>query len=89
MQTSAERPQGKTAEEWYGEAVRCYVDEHQGCPCCGARHCVFRSRWGARVEYHCGACDFSAAHDAARGGCTASRGDLPPGAGLDLSRDPD
>ena len=52
-----------TARDWFDEAVRCYSQEHQACPCCRARHCVFRARWGGRTEYHCNECDFSAAHD--------------------------
>ena len=53
----------RTPQDWYVEAERCHVEEHQGCPCCGARHCVFCSQWGDRVEYHCTACDFSASRD--------------------------
>jgi hypothetical protein len=53
----------RTAAEWFAEARRWYIEEHQGCPRCQARHCVFRSQWGQRVEYHCTACDFSTAHD--------------------------
>ena len=49
--------------KWFEEAARCYVEGHQACPWCGERHCVFRSEWGGRVEYHCSACDFSARRD--------------------------
>ena len=53
----------RTAAEWFAEARRWYIEEHQGCPRCQTRHCVFRSQWGPRTEYHCTACDFSTAHD--------------------------
>lgn len=52
---------------WFALAERCYAEQHQACPSCRQRHCVFRSRWGARTEYHCTACDFSAARDDATG----------------------
>jgi hypothetical protein len=56
-----------TADQWFAEASRWYVEGHQGCASCHGRHCVFRSEWGSRVEYHCTACDFSACHDAQTG----------------------
>ncbi len=52
-----------TPREWYEAAERCRLQEHQGCPCCGGRHCVFRSEWAGRVEFYCTTCDFSASHD--------------------------
>ena len=57
------RNKERSASEWFAEAKRWHVEEHQGCPRCRERHCVFRSQWGARVEYQCTECDFSAAHD--------------------------
>jgi hypothetical protein len=65
----------QTTVEWFAAAERWYRDEHQGCPCCGGRHCVFRSEWGARVEYYCTACDFPACHDRQTGRCFAVAGD--------------
>jgi len=56
-----------SASDWFQAAVRWYHEEHQACPRCKDRHCVFRSRWGARLEYHCTICDFSAARDEATG----------------------
>jgi hypothetical protein len=53
----------QSPRQWFEDAERWYRDEHQGCPCCRARHCVFRSEWGGRVEYYCTSCDFSACHD--------------------------
>jgi hypothetical protein len=71
MECHAQRSPG----EWFHEAVRYYSEEHQGCAHCGNRHCVFRSRWGERVEYYCSACDFSACHDARTGRYFAATGD--------------
>ncbi len=65
----------RTPWEWYQETVRAYEEGHQGCPHCGAQHCVFRSQWGARVEYYCSACDFSTSRDGATGQCVAVIGD--------------
>jgi len=87
MEKFADRLLGKTAEEWFSDAMRWYLEGHQGCPCCQKRHCVFRSRWGTRIEYHCNACDFSVAQDAQLKRCTASRGEKPQGLGMKLCRD--
>ena len=73
-----------TARDWFGEAVRCYAEEHQACPCCRERHCVFRARWGSRTEYHCNECDFSAAHDEGSGDYVAATGREPGGLPLVL-----
>ena len=52
-------PEGQlTPAEWYEAAEFWHTEHHQGCPCCRGCHCVFRSEWGDRVEYHCTACDF-------------------------------
>jgi hypothetical protein len=64
----------RSPAEWFAAAARGYVEAHQGCPCCGNQHCVFRSEWGARVEYYCSACDFSACHDRQTGHCYAAPG---------------
>jgi hypothetical protein len=53
----------RTPREWFEAAERWRLQQHQGCPCCGGRHCVFRSEWSGRVEFYCTACDFSASHD--------------------------
>lgn len=53
----------RTAVEWYAIAAHWYTERHQGCACCESEHCVFRSVWGQRIEYHCSRCDFSACHD--------------------------
>ncbi len=70
-----------TPGEWFEAAEHFQLHEHQGCPCCLNRHCVFRSEWDGRVEYYCTACDFSASHDPRTGRCfsTAASGrERPP-----------
>jgi hypothetical protein len=66
---------GRTASEWFAEATRWHVQGHQGCPRCHAQHCVFRSEHGARVEFHCTACDFSVCHDGQTGLSFAALGE--------------
>jgi hypothetical protein len=83
----ADKLLGRTAEEWFEEAVRWYLEGHQGCPCCGGQHCVFRSQWGRRIEYYCTGCDFSVGQDTASRRCTASRGESLPAASLFPGRD--
>ncbi len=68
------RSQERSAAEWFAEAKRWHVAQHQGCPNCQARHCVFRSQWGTRTEYQCVECDFSAAHDSQTGRATFATG---------------
>jgi hypothetical protein len=79
-------PNGElTAWEWYEAAKFWHTEEHQGCPCCRGRYCVFRSEWGDRVEYYCTACDFSASRDRQTGRCftTTEIGRERPSAVLD------
>jgi hypothetical protein len=73
--------------EWFAEAARWYVEAHQGCPCCGHQHCVFRSEWGPRIEYYCSLCDFSTCHDRQTGRCYAALGEENARSG-DLFADP-
>jgi hypothetical protein len=70
MQNSERAP-----ADWFRAAMDCYVVEHQGCPCCRERHCVFRSFWGKRIEYYCSVCEFSVCLDAATGACYFTAGD--------------
>jgi hypothetical protein len=65
----------RTPIQWYQAAVRCYVENHQGCAKCGQSHCVFLARWGPRTEYYCSACDFSTCHDGETGRSFAAIGD--------------
>lgn len=52
-----------TPAQWYQEAVRCYVDGHQGCPWCLGSHRVFRSEREGRLDYYCNCCEFYASHE--------------------------
>jgi hypothetical protein len=52
-----------TPREWYDEAVRCYTENHQGCPWCGSAHGVYHSQRNRVIEYYCGSCEFFASHD--------------------------
>src|SRR5262245_56595513 len=70
--------QERSAEEWFAEARRWYVEKHQGCPHCHTRHCVIRSQWAARIEYHCTECDFSTGQDGDTGSASANKGEPPP-----------
>lgn len=74
MTIDRDTAQRKAARDWFVEANRCFVEEHQGCPCCGRRHCVFQARWGHRTEYYCNECDFSAAYDEASDNYAANPG---------------
>jgi hypothetical protein len=53
----------RTPVEWFREAARVYLEQHQACVWCGGRHRVFRSERGSRLEYYCSACDFYVSHD--------------------------
>jgi len=75
------RSTDRTPAEWFAEARRWFLEEHQGCPRCRARHCVFRSLWGTRVEYHCTECDFSTAQDGQTGRCCVDHGEHRPAPG--------
>jgi hypothetical protein len=50
------------AAAWFEKAVACYVECHQGCPWCGASHCVFRTRRADYEQYSCSSCDFFSCH---------------------------
>jgi len=51
-----------SAASWFTKAARSYVERHQGCPWCGAAHCVFRNRRPEREQYSCYQCDFFTCH---------------------------
>jgi hypothetical protein len=78
MTVSADGLPQRVAQKWFVEALRWYIEEHQGCPRCRGHHCVFRAQWGNRTEYHCTACDFSAAHDQGNGIFAATDGEVVP-----------
>jgi hypothetical protein len=53
----------RTTEEWFHEAERTYMENHQGCPWCEGSHRVFCQRRGSTVIFYCQGCDFQASHD--------------------------
>jgi hypothetical protein len=53
----------RTSSEWFAEAERCYIEQHQGCAWCGGSHRVFQVRRGNCVEYACNGCDFRVSHN--------------------------
>jgi len=55
----------RTSAEWFAEAARCYIENHQGCAWCGGSYRVFHTSRDSQNEYYCHGCDFRAAHDAA------------------------
>lgn len=57
----------RTSRQWFEEAVRCYVDMHQGCPWCHGSHRVYQLQRGQEQIYTCQGCDFQASHDAGSG----------------------
>lgn len=65
----------RSAADWFAEARRWYVEKHQGCPRCRSRHCVIRSTWQTRLEFHCTECHFACAEDT--GTCTVDLSDPP------------
>jgi hypothetical protein len=73
--TSTER----TAQEWFREAARCYLEKHQGCAWCDAVHQVHRKAEGSKVIYSCYRCDFRASHDEATGRYTIIPGERKNG----------
>jgi len=67
---------GPAPYDWYAQAERAYVEQHQGCPSCGGQHCVFRSVWDHRIEYYCSLCDFAVCRNQATGVCMATPGQV-------------
>jgi hypothetical protein len=65
---------GLRPHDWYVQAARAYVEQHQGCPSCDRQHCVFRSVLGNRIEYYCSICDFAVCRDQGTGVCIATPG---------------
>jgi hypothetical protein len=53
----------RTPREWFVEAARCYVEQHQGCAWCGESYCVYRNERRNQLEYCCNSCDFRTAHN--------------------------
>jgi hypothetical protein len=64
----------RTAQEWYEEATRAYVEGHQACAWCGSIHQVYRGQRSGRDEYYCPACDFYTFHNPTTGQYFAAMG---------------
>ena len=72
-------PVQRTAEEWFAEAARCYIECHQGCAWCGGQHRVFRREEGRQLTYYCHGCDFRTSHDEETGWYHFIPGEKPSG----------
>jgi hypothetical protein len=57
----------RTAQEWFHEAGRCYIEGHQACAWCGGSYCVFRRKEGSQLTFSCHRCDFEVGYDEAEG----------------------
>jgi hypothetical protein len=66
--------QPDTANHWFHEAAKAYVEHHQGCPWCGGSYCLSRHTAKGKERYSCQICDFQVCHDSA-----ADRYDSVPG----------
>ncbi len=53
----------RTAQDWYQEAARCYLENHQGCAWCGGAHRVYLLVQDQQVVYYCYGCDFRTGFD--------------------------
>ena len=57
-------PSSETSSaQWFAEAARCYLENHQGCPWCGGSHRVFKQSDRRREIYCCQGCDFQVSFD--------------------------
>jgi hypothetical protein len=56
-----------TAAQWFQEAARCYIEEHQACAWCGGPYRVFRRTEGDHLTYSCHRCDFRAGFEEQHG----------------------
>jgi hypothetical protein len=63
LQETTMAPSQRASSEWFEEAARCYVEQHQGCAWCGGSHRVFKVHKGSKIEYYCNGCDFLAGYD--------------------------
>ena len=53
----------RSPRDWFQEAARCYLEEHQGCAFCGGPHRVYQLVEDQQVIYYCYCCDFRAGYD--------------------------
>jgi hypothetical protein len=59
----------QNAADWFAEAKRCYIEEHQGCPWCGGPHRVTHVETPERTAFACQRCDFQVVQDHRNGQC--------------------
>jgi hypothetical protein len=59
----------RNAADWFAEAKRCYIEEHQGCPWCGGPHRVTHVESPERTAFACQRCDFQVVQDHRTGQC--------------------
>jgi hypothetical protein len=67
----------RTPRDWFAEAMRCYLERHQGCAWCHQSHCVYQTTHGHEREYWCNACDFRTSYDAANDHYSSYPGEDP------------
>jgi hypothetical protein len=53
----------RSSAEWFQEAQRCYLEQHQGCAWCGGSHRVFQTHADQHLTYSCSTCDFRVGFD--------------------------
>jgi hypothetical protein len=69
----------RASREWYEEAARCYMENHQGCAWCGGAHRVFKRQQDSGVEYFCNGCDFRAGFNPDTQSYFTVAGEVKPG----------
>jgi len=62
-------PVQRTAAEWFAEAQRSYIEDHQGCPWCGGSHRVHHVHSSTKTIFACQHCDFQAFRDTQSARC--------------------
>jgi hypothetical protein len=53
----------RSAADWFQDAERAYVEQHQGCAWCGGAYRVRLASVGSKHAYTCQRCDFQASFD--------------------------
>lgn len=53
----------KAPDQWFAQAKRVYMEQHQGCAWCGGSHRVHAYEHGGSQVFHCQRCDFQVSFD--------------------------
>jgi hypothetical protein len=53
----------RSAADWFKDAERAYVEQHQGCAWCGGAYRVRLASEGSKHIYNCQRCDFQVTYD--------------------------